>query len=140
MPYATAQDLIERYGEAELIQLTDDSGSGVIDLDVLDRALADADAEINGYLSGRYALPLGTTPPLVRRLACEIARYMLYDDAAPEQVQRRYDAALKTLHGIGAGRIQLGLDEDGAATVSVGGGPEVAAPERVFTRDTLQDF
>jgi phage gp36-like protein len=110
MPYATKQDMIDRYGQTELAQLTDRAAGTTIDDNVLNRALGDADSTINGYLAARYTLPLSSTPPLILRLACEISRYSLYEDAAPEQVEKRHDAAIKTLEGVARGLVNLGLD------------------------------
>lgn len=139
MSYATKQDMINRFGAEELIQLTDESGAGDIDDDMLDRAFADADADINGYLAGRYAVPLANTPPVVTRLACEIARYHLYNKAAPETVAQRYKDAIRTLEGIAKGLIGIGLDALGAP-IAPSGAPEFNAPERVFTAGTLVDY
>lgn len=135
MAYATHQNLIDRFGEAELIQLTDraDPPAGAIDTAVLDEALADAAAEIDAYLSGRYALPLAVVPPHLERMACDIARYYLYGDRVTEVVTRRFDDALRYLREVGAGRLSLGAEVPGAE-VSAAGAPQVAAPGRVFTR------
>lgn len=141
MPYATTQDLIDRFGEEEMLQLADRDGDGAIDAAVVDRAVADADAEIEGYLVGRYALPLASIPPVLARIACDIARYHLYDDLATETVRTRYEDARRLLESIAAGKVQLGLPASaGAATVS--GSPEVDsdAPARVFTNDSLEGF
>ncbi|WP_275100146.1 gp436 family protein [Sedimenticola hydrogenitrophicus] len=139
MPYATTQDLIDRFAEAELIQLTDRTGAGVIDTDVLDRALVDADGEIDGYLSGRYALPLAAVPPVLVRVACDITRYHLYDDAVVDQVRTRYEDARRYLESVATGKVQLGLPAS-AGAVTVSGSPEVDAPARIFTGDTLEGF
>lgn len=112
MPYCTKQDLIDRFGEDELIQLTDRANLGVIDDTVLNQAIADADAEINGYLAN-YSLPLTTVPTVLVRGACDIARYFLYDDAATEQVTKRYEAVLKFLGQVAKGVISLGIDASG---------------------------
>ena len=57
MTYATLDLLTNRVGEAMLIALTDrgEVPFGVVDADVLARALADADAIIDGYLAARCA-------------------------------------------------------------------------------------
>lgn len=143
MPYATAQDLIDRFGEQELIDLTDKgiTPQGVINALVLDGAIADADAEIEGYLIGRYALPLATVPGVLTRIACDIARYHLYDDLATEQVRDRYEDARRLLESIASGKVQLGLPGSTGAT-PVAGSPEVdtGTPDRVFSKDTLEGF
>ncbi len=141
MGYATQQDMVDRFEESELISLTDSANTGTINAVVLGKALADADAEIEGYLVGRYQLPLASVPPVLTRIACDVARYYLYDDHAPEHVRTRYEDARKLLEGIASGRVQLGLPAS-AGAAPVAGAPEVSAsaPERVFTTDTLRDF
>ncbi|WP_241085737.1 gp436 family protein [Candidatus Vondammii sp. HM_W22] len=137
MPYATTQDLIDRFGEEELIQLTDRTGAGVIDTAVLDRTVADG--EIDGYLSGRYALPLAEVPPVLVRVACDITRYHLYDDVPHSQVRTRYEDARRLLASISTGKVQLGLPTS-AGVEPITGSPEVDAPERIFTGNSLEDF
>jgi phage gp36-like protein len=139
MTYATKADMIERHSSTELVQLTDREGTGDIDDTVLDRALNDADAEINGYLIGRYALPLASVPAVLQRLACEIARYHLYDQSVPEAIAQRYKDAIRALEAIAKGTISLGLDALGAS-VAPSGAPEFSAPERIFTRETLEGY
>ncbi|MCG3130181.1 MAG: hypothetical protein FLDDKLPJ_00930 [Phycisphaerae bacterium] len=143
MTYAAKQDLIDRYGNGEIVQLADRTNvpPTTIDDTIVNRALEDADATINGYLAARYTLPLSSVPPLVKRLACEIARYHLYEEAAPERVQRAYEAAIKLLQDISKGVASLGLDAAGTDPVpSTGGEPVFTDTERTFTRDTLADF
>ena len=110
MPYATQQNMIDRFGSDELIQLTDRANLGVIDATVLAAALADADAEINAYLSSRYTLPLASVPPTVTKFAADIARYQLYDVRASEMVKARYDDAIKFFKLLASGTVSVGLD------------------------------
>ena len=67
MGYVTQQQLVDRFGERLLLQVADraDPPAGTINADVVARALADTDAMIDGYLAGRYILPLAATPPLL---------------------------------------------------------------------------
>jgi len=109
MPYATLADLITRYGEEEIAQLTDRVGAGMPDAATALRALADADAEIDGYLAARYRLPLPTVPPLLSRIACDIARYRLWEDRASEEVRTRYEDARRLLESLAKGVVTLGL-------------------------------
>lgn len=140
MPYATQQDLVDRFGETEVIQLSDRTSSGAIDAVVVAAKLADAGAEIDGYLAGRYTLPLVPVPLTLQRIACDIARYHLYDDRVTEAVAKRYNDAIKFLTGVSKGDIQLGVDAGGTAPPSAAGAPEFTACDPVFTRDTLKDF
>lgn len=62
--YATQQQIqIAAGGASKLIELTDQSGAGVLDLNVLADAQAKADLWINGFLGMRYALPVGNLSP-----------------------------------------------------------------------------
>lgn len=133
--------MIDRFAQAELVQLTnpDNPAATTVNATVLGKALADADAEIEGYLVGRYALPLASMPPILTRIACDIARYHLYDDRATEQVRLRYEDVRKLLDSIASGKVQLGLPAS-AGAAPVAGAPEVSAPARKFTEDTLADY
>lgn len=137
MAYATQQDMVDRFAESELIQLTDRDGTGTIGATVLSQALADADAKVDGYLAGRYTLPLATVPKSLTRIACDVARYYLYDNHATDEVRRRYEDAEKFLIALGKGDVTLGPDPADVADV---GSPEVSTPGRIFTHDTMQDY
>ena len=134
MTYATQQDLVDRFGELELIQLTDraDPPADAINATVVGKVLADADAEINGYLATRYTLPLAPVPTIIERLAADMARYYLYEDRVTEQVKERYDTAVKFLTAVSKGVVTLGVDAASAAPAE-SGGAQVAAGDRVFT-------
>lgn len=138
MSYATHQNMIDRFGVDEVVQLTDRANTGALDAQVLDQALSDADDTINGYLSGRYTLPFASVPKVLTRLACDIARYLLYRDQASDRVKDGFDAAIAFLKSVAAGTVQLGLDA--ANAVPSVGAPVVSGPDRQFTNETLKDF
>ena len=118
MSYCTQQDLVDRYGEIELIQLSDHDNQGTINSDVVNRAISDAEGEIDGHLGGRYPLPITPVPKSLERIACDIARYYLYDDNATEQVSKRYNDAVKFLQGVGRGDINIGIATTGGKPTS----------------------
>jgi len=115
MSYATQADLEARFGVDELTQLTDRAGAGVPDATIVARALSDAAAEIDTYLASRYALPLSPVPTVLARIACDIARYRLWEDRASDEVRRRYEDNVRLLEGIAKGVLSLGLPEADAA-------------------------
>ncbi len=118
MSYCTQQDLIDRYGEAELIQLTDRNNTGAIDIDVLNRAIEDADGDIDSRIGSRFTAPITPIPKPLIRVACEIARYYLYDDDVTETIESRFKAAIRFLDGVAAGKITVGVTEAGEKPVS----------------------
>lgn len=139
MTYASVQDLVERFGEQEILQLTDRDHTGAIDEAVAERALRDATAEIDGYLAARYALPLASVPVVLVRLCADLGRYYLYDDHAPEQVSARHKAAVETLKRISTGHIALGASESGD-TPETADGAEMESGGRIWDRDDSGGF
>ncbi len=139
MSYAVQSDMVNRFGEQELIQLTDRDRTGAIDTVVLDRALADATAEIDGYLAARYQLPLTSTPTVLVRVCADLARYHLHDDHLPEPVQVRYKAAIDLLRQVSTGRVSLGLSETGESPTS-NDGAEITSGGRVWDRNDSKGF
>lgn len=130
MSYASVADLTARLGEEELTQLTDRLGAGVVDAALAEAALDEAAAEIDAYLAGRHALPLATVPPILARLACDIARYRLMPDNPIEEARKRYEDARRLLEGIAAGRVSLGLPPP--VSGQVGNLVEVVPGRKVF--------
>lgn len=109
MPYATQIDMEDRFGADELVQLTDRTPpASAIDVDVLTRALTDADGVINRYLGARFAVPLAPAYPAdIVRTACDIARYLLHDLGAPEAVRQHYEDAVSWLRAVADGKLPL---------------------------------
>jgi len=132
--YATQQDLIDRFGETEIEQLTDraEPPAGAIDATVVGKALVDADDAINGYLGARYTVPLASPPLILKRIACDVARYYLYEDRVTEAVRKRYEDAVAYLKDAASGKVTLGVDALGAAPADPGG-PQIDAGDRTFT-------
>jgi phage gp36-like protein len=115
--YTTPQALIDAFGEAELIELTDrvDPRANAVDAAVAQGACDRAAAEIDAALAGRYSLPLSTIPELLRYLALDLARYYLHEREPSPLVKARFDSARETLRELGSGRKSLGSDAVGAA-------------------------
>lgn len=99
-------------------------------------AAADADALIDSYLAAKYATPLNPVPPLIVHIAADIARYKLYDDAPPKEVDKRYKDAIKLLEQLRDGDISI----PGATTADLAGGVAVSAPDPVMTECVQNDY
>ena len=135
MPYASRQNLIDRFGADEIDDLDPPSDA----VDRVANALADADAEIDGKLAIGYDLPLPAgTYPLLVSIACDIARYRLYDDSPLEEPKQRAMKARSKLQGIANGKSLL--VDDAGAFVSRRSSIAVAGPEPVMDRDSLAGF
>ena len=138
MTYATESDMISRFGQDEIQQLTDRNNAGMIDVTVLGMALADADATINGYLAGRYILPLTVVPAALVKRAADLARYYLFGIQAPDLVKSNHDDALTWLKQVNTGIVELGIDQ---ATISAEtSGISVKTNTRIFSASTLSDY
>ena len=98
MAYLTVDDLQARYpADAYLLA----------DTDAVSAAIADAVAEADGYLAGRYSLPLPAVPPVLVGRLCDMARYRLWRDEASDEVRTRYRDAVAWLRDLSAGRAAL---------------------------------
>ena len=139
MAYATVADMIARFGELEVLQLTDRNQEGVIDKAVAKTALDDATAEIDAYL-GRFKRPFGKIPPLLVRLCCDIARYRLTAAQGvliTEEIRNRYKIdVLDLLRAMAKGEVQLGVDDSGEKVAAGEDGIVfVNGKNKVFGRD-----
>ncbi|MDQ0454713.1 gp436 family protein [Rhizobium paknamense] len=145
MTYCTKQDLIDRFGEKELIQLTDrvNSPASAIDDTVVERAIADATALADGYIGKAYSLPLVTVPEVLTKLTCDVARYYLHFKGVEKDspVQRAYDQAVSFFKDVAKGLVQLVETETGGVPPASGGGQvKVVAATKVFSRQSLRGY
>ncbi|MEW5745278.1 MAG: DUF1320 domain-containing protein [Nitrospirota bacterium] len=143
MPYSTLDDLKKPLPEKNIIELTDDDGLGVVDQTKVDEAIAYADQLIDGYLRGRYSLPLSTVPGLIKQLSVDLAIFHLYgrrfEMELPEGIMARYKNAIKLLEQIQKGLISLGIES--ASTGSQGiYKSNKTSDDRTFSKDILDTF
>ena len=132
--YATLQDMQSRFG-IDLLCVAAVPGTDTLDEAVITQALADASSLIDGYLAGRYPLPLAHVPTALVPICCDIARHRLYGEQSPEQIGKRYDAALSFLKSVGKGELALGLAADGEQLESQNLA-ELQSDGRVFGRQS----
>ena len=141
MSYTSLAKLTAKFGEHMLISLTDrgDVATDAIDTDVIDQALADADAMIDGYVGVRYALPMETTPPLIGSLALAITVYNLHVASPDPKIEEDYKAALRTVRDISGGGVRLpiaGADAPGTGS----SGARLTDRERPLTQASMKGF
>lgn len=112
MTYATVDAMKSKFGEQELIELTDNEEpfQYVIDLVKLNSAMNEANSEIDAYVGTRYPLPLQVVPPFLVNIACNLARYYAVtgDLTENDPIKNRYESSIKTLTKISKGELTLG--------------------------------
>lgn len=118
--YIGREDLLAAIGKDELTQLTNDEmgdySTAEPNWDVVDNALRYASELADGYLAGRYALPLESVPTLLGQWCTDIARHWLHKRRLngaefPKQVQQAYEDAVKLLSSVRDGKLHLGIRE-----------------------------
>lgn len=135
MAYISVTEFQDFFGEDECLMLTqlDDPAATTINTVLIETALTDATDEANGYLRGRYTLPLANPPAQLKRWVMQIARYLLNRYDPPKVVVEDYDRCLKMLAQVSTGRINLGLDSGDVPT------PITGAPSVVESASTFED-
>lgn len=140
MAYCTQTDLEHALPEGNLVALTDDEAAGDVNADRAAEAIANADAEIDGYCAVRYTVPFAVVPPLIKKCSIDIAVYNLYSrtmEVIPDTRSERYRNAVRILEKIAEGIIELPSDAEAA---DAGGAAVVSAGDRIFTRHTMGGF
>lgn len=148
MMYATAQDIYSRYSKTAINQLVDNK----IDVDdttgeqlqtceqIINNAIADASAAIDGYISGRITLPVDKVPAVLVRAACVLAYYNLADSVATEKAEKDKDDVIRFLEKVAAGQISLGLSVDNSKLDEVGDVAVVTSAGSVWARGRSRGF
>ena len=132
--YCTKDELILRYGEKLLMQLTDHENAGIINDDLLTMTIADATNEIDSFFHMQYALPFSETPENVRRIACDLVLYRLYNNNVTELMQKRHEEDFKILSMYASGELKLFSAVESPTPNSVGN-PVMTSSTPVFGRD-----
>ena len=110
--YATVADMVGRFGRVEVTRLSqiEDRETTEIDLEKVARAIGDATAIVDGYLRGRYQVPVIKPPADLIRATCILARYDLAksDRSDPtDQMQKDYDDVIRWLTDVQKGIVKL---------------------------------
>lgn len=167
MTYATPTELLTRFDASEIAQRVDrgvprlvtvqlmiDVAAGAslgaysadaqaraqAALVVVQRALQDAGDTINGYISARYTLPLAPVPAVLSRVACELARFYLYDDQVTDPIKDRHAANIKWLGEVSKGVVSLGADATSGVQPVSSAGAELVTSGSVWKRENSRGF
>jgi phage gp36-like protein len=136
--------MINRYPNRDLVQLTnEDPAATTVNAAPITLALADASAEIDGYIEARFTLPLSDAPAVLNRLATDIAMYRLQTLRPLHDLQdarQRYEDAVAMLGKVASGALTLGIAADGQEPQVAGAVETVQGPDRVFNRGNLKGY
>ena len=147
MDYCTIEDIETQTSTPTLIQLTSDDGQEEVDRVVAQEAILYSSTLIDGYLRGRYTLPLDTHFPLLRILAIDLSIHRLYSrhmrDEMPEVIENNYKNAISTLKDIQKGVISLQSENDSFETAGFNAEEyktNKSIIDRLFSKDRMLEY
>lgn len=143
--YCTIKNIETQVSTQTLIQLTSDENQDAIDRVVAEEAIIYSSTVIDGYLRGRYSLPLNTRFPLLRVIAIDISIYRLYSrrmrNEMPEVIAENYKNAINLLKDIQKGLLTLETDTDSTIKMSAGDYKiNKDYMDRVFSKKRLNEY
>lgn len=143
--YCTIKNIETQVSTQTLIQLTSDENQDAIDRVVAEEAIIYSSTVIDGYLRGRYSLPLNTRFPLLRVIAIDISIYRLYSrrmrNEMPEVIAENYKNAINLLKDIQKGLLTLETDTDFTIKMSAGDYKiNKDYMDRVFSKKRLNEY
>ncbi|GHU14857.1 hypothetical protein FACS189441_5560 [Betaproteobacteria bacterium] len=100
--YADEGDLDARFGEAEMRQIAPEP-------ELLAQALADGSSEVEVVMNALGKRLIEPYPNIIVSIAANLARWYLYEDHVPEEVQKRAENARALLKRLARGEIVLGV-------------------------------
>jgi phage gp36-like protein len=147
MAYITNKDIQDRLGPSLYIQLTDDSGSGSADLDVVDATRQEAEGEADSYFARRYAVPidLSTHPELsslIKGFVLDLAEYRLHTRRPPvtPDVIAKHAHAVDWFQRIAVGQAELSSLATVTANAATGPVASITGEARLLTRGELDGY
>lgn len=143
MRYCTRADIGNAIPEITLIQLSnDDPAAEQPNENVIGDGVRQAEELVDGYLRGRYNLPLDPVPTVLRDAVVYLARHWLYqrrpEGAMPDPVKDSRKDTIKLLESIRDGVVTLGMPTGQAAQEP--GEIKVRARRSQFTADQWERY
>ena len=96
-------------GEDDLIELSDQNRDGALDGDVIDKAIARADALINTYAKKLFQIPIDPVTDELRERSSELAAYYLrkWKHALTDDDRKDFEEHIKWLTALSKGEVTL---------------------------------
>lgn len=149
MAYATSTYATTLHGAAYLAAACDRDGDGTLDAAAFDEWLEVASDIIDGYLLGRYGLPLASPPRVLKKYCVDIAVYEAANtaDVATKKHEKRRDQAIDWLEKVALGKIKLETSDDSTevnqaqeASIATKSELGIVSDDRQFRRDSLKEL
>lgn len=157
MGYCTVADVMELIKADEIniilgnryIDDTDAEAAAKKEADITaltESAIADADAEIDGYLSKRYTPPFAEPPAVLKKFSKDIAAYNLVsrkgidENDCEKTYLTRYNSAIKFLTLVAEGKIDIGTTGEDVRQASAAEGFCFRSARRLFSRESMRGW
>lgn len=137
--YATLDDMLKRFGINELTALAE-SAEGGVDEEKVNTAIKDAEELINAYVGAKHSLPLSVVPQSLKRICCDLARYFLYVEVKPEELEKTYEKDIAFLKDIARGVVVLENSETGTVPEQSDDVVYTGSSSRLFSHKQLKGF
>ena len=143
MRYCTLADIAKAIPPVTLLQLSnDDPAAEQPNESVIEDGVRQAEELVDGYLRGRYVLPLDPVPTVLRDAVVYLTRYWLYqrrpEGGLPDVVKDGRKDTLRLLETIRDGVVTLGMPSGQAAPEP--GEIKVRARRQQFGDDTWRRY
>ena len=147
----STDDLRKRFSEHDLIDLTAEEGSNVIDEEKITQAIKDGEDEFNLAASRYYVIPVAPLPDAVRKKILDLISYQLValkpawlNDRADGQfwmtLRKRLDKWLDGLKSENRLDVIPGAGEPSAPAVNRGGKARVVTDTPVYPEENQKAF
>lgn len=115
--YLVERDVISSLTKQTLVELTNEDYSATeIDNSVIETVIKSQSEMVDGYLRGRYDVPLPEAPTMIKDITLDLVKYALYkrrpESKMPETIESDRKFAIKQLEDIRDSKIHLGIEKD----------------------------
>lgn len=122
--YANRDDMVLRYGLSHITQLERSLTAG----ESVESYIQDATDIADGYIGVVYTVPLLSPPKNLTIYICDIARYLLHRQKAPDEVRQRYEDAIGFLKRVADGKATLLIKSEETQEVTQAKKAKASAP------------
>jgi len=142
--YCSLDDIKQQVSETTLIEITDDNQANEINTKIIDEAILYSETLIDGYLRGRYTLPLATIAVLIKIIAADLTVFRLYSRRfhtdMPDSINDKYKNSIKLLEQIQKGVVSLGIETAGTPPKLGEYRTNKTSSDRIFTKSLINKF